>query len=372
MSYTMIAGLALFSFTSSQESIEYTRLSAEGPTLRARFELDSGQLTLAGGAGTQPASAPGARCFENNVDFNDGGTDALLYPAGVELFDWGVKSCGGSNFVESLEIQFASMAVPTSQGGPGGSLTLRVYEGATGFGVAGTELASITLTGLPSDGPSPSGSVLGLTTLTIDLGAQSFFLPDGPIGWSYENHDGLTAPRLVDVQAALGTENFFDVYDPAPASAGNYSGTFTLPPGGFSGDPLENTFYFVINEKDAPASVTTIVAGSNPIALSSTPPIVGSTWDALVDDSALPTTTATLLAITLQSLPPTPTKLGLLVIKPQSRLLPISIKTGSKHSFPIPTDSALVGLTYYAQGGLSTTAQGIVLTNGLELTVGTL
>ena len=377
-----LTGLLFATFAQAQMPAGTTRLAAGADPVYAHLDLDTGEVTmLASPPKGSLSAAAGLACFANNIDENDNVppgfpsgplADALLYPAGNELFDWGIKACQGSDFVERIEIGYASMAVPTSQGGPGASLILRVYENAFGFGFPGTEVASISLTGLPSEGPIAPGGLLIPFYVTVDLGAQSFFLPDGPIGWSYENPDDNTAPLLVDVTIPLGTQNYFDVYNPGPASAASYDGTFTLGPGGASNDPFENSFYIVLTENDDAAVVTTIPAGTNPNALSATAPILGDNWRATVNKNIVPTTTSTLLAVTLQSLPPTPTGIGTLVVQPSSKLVPVMAQTGASYDFAIPADPSLLGLTYYAQGAASSLTQGIVLTNGLELTIGTL
>ena len=56
---------------------------------------------------------------------------------------------------------------------------------------------------------------------------------------------------LVDVDLTLGTQNFFDVYNPAPASREDATcSTVSLPPGGASQDPWENSFFIQITEVD--------------------------------------------------------------------------------------------------------------------------
>ena len=105
--------------------------------------------------------------------------------------------------------------------------------------------------------------------MTINLGTQSFFLPDGPIGWSYTNSDGLTAPLLVDVDPSRGTANALDHYAPPPASPASLAQTFTLGPGGLSNDPKENSFYLQLFENDVPSFTRVLQAGSNPGLLSS-------------------------------------------------------------------------------------------------------
>jgi hypothetical protein len=363
----LLVGTLLTSVAQAQDVPGITRIRAQGPVQHARLNLDTGEVQML----ADPIAAPTVvSCYTNNVD-PDGLLDALLFPAGDELFDWGIKACGGSDFVESIVIGYASQAVPVPLGGPGGSLTLRLYEDGRGFGIAGTERVEIQLSGLPSEGFVPPGAALSPVMLTVELGAQSFYLPTGPIAWSYENPDGLTAPLLVDVVIENGTQNFFDVYRPGPASAGHLLGTFTLPPGGASDDPYENSFLIVINEDDTTGSTVDIPAGSNPNVFIANRPILGQLWVANVNQSSFPTSTATVMALSSQRLIGTTTRFGELIFDPATSLLPVSLETGNAHRYIIPVDASLVGRLFYAQGGVLTTAQGLLLTNARECVVGT-
>jgi hypothetical protein len=342
-----------------------TRAALTGPPLRASYDLDTRRFELTAGL-PGAASAAGADapqvCFDNSLD-DDGFFDVLLYPAGAELFAWGVKSCGGSSFVDEITIGFSSMASTFV----GGSLTVRIYQGSTGHGNPGVLLKTIPLRGLLSF----PGPVVSPVMLTIQLGKDSFFLPDGPIGWSYENQDGLTGPILVDFSEALGAENAYDVYDPAPASEASYSGTFTLGPGGASNDPKENSFWFQIAQDDVLASASPIRAGENPDILRSRGgPIVGHTWLAVVDLTAVASSGVSLVALAAQSLPGVQTPAGLLVVDPSTFLVEVSAGVKDAHAFEFPLDPALLGTMVYAQGGYLDLAGKLRLTNGLALTVG--
>jgi len=363
----LLVGALLASAAQAQDVPGITRIPTQGPAQHARLNLDTGEIQMLGA----PIAAPTVTsCYANDID-NDCCLDALLFPADDELFDWGIKACGGSDFVESILIGYASQAVPVGLGGPGGSLTLRLYEDGRGFGIAGTERVEIQLTGLPSEGFVPPGQALNPVLLTVELGAQSFYLPTGPIAWSYENPDALTAPLLVDVVIENGTQNYFDVYRPGPASAGNLLGTLTLPPGGASNDPYENSFYIVINEDDTTGSTVDIPAGANPSVFIANRPILGEIWAAIVNQSSFPTSTGTVMALSSQRLTGATTRFGELIFDPGTSLVPVSLETGNAHRYVIPVDVALVGQLFYAQGGVLTTAQGLLLTNARECVVGT-
>lgn len=251
--------LAVSSARAQQVSRAPLRLQTQGPPVAVHLDLDSGALTLPGSA--ELATSNPVLCFDNSVD-DDGFADALLYPAGDELYDWGIKTCAISGRVERLTIGYGSQAVPTHLGGPGGALTVRVFEHGQGFGVRGRLVFELSMTGLPSGGPSPA---VAPYYLTVDLGSNAFLLEDGPIGWSFENPDGATAPLLVDVGREHGTQNFYDVYRVSPTQDPYYSGSFSLGPGGASNDPWENSFYLQLWEDGSVAPAGTKANGLAPI-----------------------------------------------------------------------------------------------------------
>lgn len=366
----LLASFCLAATLDAQDVPGISRIPTAGPAQYVHYDLDThtvrvsdvpfpGQSTFTGG--DQP-------CYANSDDQGDGFLDALLFPANDELFDWGIKICGGSDYVSRVEIGYASMAAV----GNNGALTLRLYEGAHGFDIPGQQVFEMALSGLPSDGPAPPPNALIPRFATIDLGSQSFYLPDGPIGWSFENSDGQTAPLLVNVVLENGTQNFFDVYRPGPASAGNYLGTFTLPPGGASNDPFENTFWIEISENDVTATATPVPGAGNPnILLSLGPPVIGSDWGARLNLTAFPDVTQTAVLVSRNQLSGVQTPFGELLADPGALAAPISILPGNIHNFSIPLDNDLIGQTFTAQGAFLSTSQGFRLTNGRALLVGT-
>ena len=172
--------------------LSQTRIALDGPVIEATLDLDTGVIQV-----TSAARQGSTLCFDNSID-DDNYLDGLLYPSGQELYDWGVKTCGGSRFVDAITIGIGSSAVPVSSGGPGGSITLRIYEGGTGFGNPGTLVTTIPMTGLPSF----PGPIICPVILRVLLGSQSCRLHDGPIAWSYDNQDGLTAPLPVETSTS--------------------------------------------------------------------------------------------------------------------------------------------------------------------------
>ena len=233
--------------------VQPERLQTHGTPVEVHYDLATGAVTfpktkarLAPGSSVSSSAAP-SLCFDNSVD-DDCCLDALLYPPGHELYDWGIKDCNLPGRVERLRIGYASLARPTSNGGPGGAFTFRLFEGGQGFGTIGKEILSFSAQGLPSEGQT--GALLIPFYLVVNLDGHAFDLPDGPIAWSFENPDGKTAPLLVDVDRALGTQNYYDLYTRGPGGKRDFQGTVSLGPGGISNDPWENTFHFQLFEGD--------------------------------------------------------------------------------------------------------------------------
>jgi hypothetical protein len=353
----LVAGSLLAALPAAQ-----TRIEATGPLIEATLDLDTGVLTVGPSSSRIPTL-----CFDNSID-DDNWLDGLLYPAGQELYDWGVKACGGSRFVEAITVGIGSMAQPVSQGGPGGAITLRIYEGGTGNGSPGTLVRTIPLTGLPS----VQGPLICPVLLRVNLGAQSFRLPDGPIGWSYENQDGLTAPLLVDVDPSTGTEDFLDLYIPPPATPASYASTFQLGPGGLSNDPKENSFYLKIFQNDVLATVTNVPLGANPDVLRSPePPILGANWGLFFNLSQTPNLGVTMVAFSNSSLTNTFLPYGELYVNLLDQACPISVRATDTHRFQLPIIPAFAGRTIHLQGAFINGNGWPDLTNGLDVVIGT-
>lgn len=222
-------------------------LHARGPMVHVHWDADTGiQRVLEGpralgrlGASSQEVGL----AFDNTFD-PEGFADVLVHPAGEEIYDWGLLQSSGSRRIQTLRLAYSSRALPVSSGGPGGAFTFRLFERGQGFGTRGKQLLELNFTGLfsiASPFPAP-------VALTVDLGSHGVELPNGPVGWSFENQDGDTGPVLVDVTIANGTQNYYDVYDRTPGGP-VYRRTAQLAPGPNSYDPLENTFWFQMWEQ---------------------------------------------------------------------------------------------------------------------------
>ena len=123
----------------------FATLSVEGAPVHATLDLDSGRLRRRAPALAATERGP---CFANDANASAG--QVLVMSPGDELYDWGAKSCGGSEFVRSITVGYGSQAVSTAEGGPGASLTLRLYAGGQGGGVAGDLLLSVPLSACPA------------------------------------------------------------------------------------------------------------------------------------------------------------------------------------------------------------------------------
>lgn len=365
--HPVVLAVSLLASPFASAGAAQTHVRTGGPVIHARYDLATGTTTILAGPAELEKTGPNTvLCLDNTLD-DDGFYDALLYPAGEELYDWGRKTCGVSRLVDRITIGCTSMAVPVGQGGPGGSLTVRLYEWGQGFGVPGIPLVTIPLTGLPSI----PGPIVQPVLLDIELGDLSFRTPDGPIGWSYENQDGLTAPILVDVDPANGTELFYDVYSPAPAKPATYQGTFTLGPGGASNDPKENSFYLKVFEDGTPADVTHIPAPPNPDVMDAPePPILGFDWRVRFDLSQRPNKGITMVALANSRVSGVPFRYGVLVANLDDLACPVSVSTTDFHRFRVPTHSALSGRQLVVQGAYVNGNGWPKLTNAMHVTIG--
>ena len=108
-----------------------------------------------------------------------------------------------------------------------------------------------------------------------------------------------------------------------------------------------------------------------------TAPIVGETWDPVIDHSSfLPTAVIDLVAVTLAptnvSVPPFGTFLCDIFTPPGLLVLFTNPNPGTPFSIPVPCNCDFIGLTLCTQGA-SVGADGttILLTNALDITIGT-
>jgi hypothetical protein len=149
--------------------------------------------------------------------------------------------------------------------------------------------------------------------------------------------------------------------------------TFTLPPGGVSNDPFENSFFLEIFQRDEVGRAALLPAGANPNALSAVASaVVGSDFEAQVDLGMFPPNSRSFAAVTTASMPGQMTALGILVLDLSTVIMPLGFSATGLHTLPIPLDANLVGVDFFMQGAVETTGAGCQLTNALSLSIGTL
>ena len=340
----------------------------EGPVQHYNLDYATGKLTHLGEmqqvpTNTQAASAPAYVNDCNVSSFTATGTN--------ELIDWGVKAGGLTTLVDSFSFGYATDAVDPSIAGPGATLEVAFYEGATGIGNIGTEVARFSFTGLPG---STTGGIAGFfLTTTLPVG---FCLADGPIAYGYCSSDVNTGPILVDVTVCSGngTIDGFDSWT-CPASSGTYIGSFNFM------TPNIASFFMVINEDDGTDLATTAVnngLGGNPVAATDggTPPVINATWPLSVD----PASAGYTMSVGFFGIGSFPA--GTLVLAGGQEVIadiasfgpPIEVLQNppgsNQYPLPIVCDVGLIGLPVTFQGILFGGTVPFALTNGVEAVVG--
>jgi len=300
-----------------------------------------------------------------------------------EYLDWGILSTSsGSDIVGKVTIGYGTTALDPAAGGPGASLTLRIYPGGLGLGQDGglPPAAEFVLTGLPgsSDGVAPAHWVLDLDL----VGGSEFRLPQGPFAYSVTGTDddgfgqSRTGPMLCFAgdgaggADANGQVNFFDLW--YPDLDGTYNGTYSfgVAPSDFA------SWYFEVWTLDAVAGgitasvVTRNDAGqTNAAVFSCTPPVLGSSFT-----GSVPLDGHSWAAFGAYRAPlEFPFTHGVLLVDllhPAGELLGLMPVAADPATFavPVPLDLTLLGFGFSAQavryGG------GISLTNACDAVIG--
>jgi len=332
-----------------------------------------------------------APCFDNSLIELPEDPQYVVSNPGEELLAWGRKFCRGSNRLRSFTIAYRSEAIDTSLGGPGAVFGLALHSGTTGFGTTGTEVFRRTLTGMPSWGAAASATVqydhngipfltgaAPLVFLTIDFGIDPLPLPDGQVGWSFQQLDGDTGPAMVQApRAVLGTADALDIYSPGPPSAATYVGTFNY--GGCSAAPTQppcaNLFVQFTEIRNAEVARTLVLNGSgtNPTILEELfPARIGHLWAARVNVVAppWPNPDFTVLFHSHAAQSPVTTRAGELLVDLNQLFLPPALAEGS-YTFLLPPDPALVGRRVFLQAAvLPPATPRITLTNALDVRIG--
>ena len=75
--------------------------------------------------------------------------------------------------------------------------------------------------------------------------------------------------------------------------------------------------------------------------------------------------------LTSQRIAGMPTPFGDLILDLDTKAIPVSVVSGGVHALPVALDADLAGLRFYMQAAVVSGTQGVLLTNGGELVIGT-
>lgn len=217
------------------------------PSYMGVYDLRTGTLSMSDDAQAADGGPVQAFVYDNSVT-----NGSFFGPgAGIVNMDWGTFASGGLDKVVAMRIGYAtSIVAPTPV-----NIRIRIHQGATGSGNAGTVVLDVTLNNLPN---SVTGTPQGFL-IDVDLlgAALDFVLPDGPLGYSYEMFNPNTGPLLVGPPNEAGVTNLIDQYNTALTylGSGNFGGapfaSFVMRITG-EGDPLPTAFE-EYGEPSAPA-----------------------------------------------------------------------------------------------------------------------
>jgi len=169
-----------------------------------------GTYSMATGEISPPQAGDGdAVVFDNTA-----GNGSFFQPGPTINMDWGTMAAGGNNFITNIQIGYATQEAGDID------LGIRIHEGATGFGDAGTVVSNLLVSDLPgSDGVAVAAFVIDLDLVGAGL---VFELDDGPIGWSYEMFDLTTGPLLIGPPNEAGVIDAFDQSAPDETPIGTF------------------------------------------------------------------------------------------------------------------------------------------------------
>jgi len=355
------------------------QLAARAPeVIRVTYDVQKGALRDRRSVPAGTLSF-GSACFDNSdlvCDMTAFDPYTIGDLPGDELLDWGVKDCDGTGMIQSATFAYRTTALDPADGGPGATLSVALYRGTRGFNRPGVEIFRATLTGLPGqDAPAGNPHEAPFVFLTFDFGAQPLSLPDGPIGWGYmllDNLEAQFATGALLVQApnpALGTIDALDVYQPGPPSNATYSGTFNFgtlcnhPPC----CPDASTWLQLV--ETTPGATLVNGSGVNPAVFTELLPArLGQAWVTSFDLSAWPNATHTLILLSSRARAPFLTPRGELLVDLTGAVSAPHVSASALHVVPIPLDMNLAGFVLHTQGVVR--SPGVVLTNGLDITIG--
>ncbi|MEW6074236.1 MAG: hypothetical protein AB1726_16785 [Planctomycetota bacterium] len=195
-----------------------------------------------------------------NTDWS-GYYSSAYYPA-EEWFNWGTMPGGGlppaaTDIVGHFEFAYGTTRLDTSVGGPGVTICMGFYGGATGCcaesGLGLLPDAEFCFSGLAgaTNSSTPASWIYSITA----SGGHEFVLPDGAFAYSLRMFDTQTGPLLcycggtwASDRDANGQQGMFDVYVPdvATGTCGCY--WFPTPPF------VTSWWNYIMKENGPPAS----------------------------------------------------------------------------------------------------------------------
>jgi len=299
-SKSLIAGLALAAMSTvgtAQTQTDTVPVTSVGT---AKITMSTGEI-VRGDAGEKTAGV--ANAFTNTDTSGFFGVGAVTNTATgnlVEWLDFGAYTADtGSDIVGEFTFGYGTSVTDALAGGPGATVTLRFYDGITGFcadsGAAPT--ATFEFTGLPG---GPGGGAGAGWLITVDLTGGFEFCGSGQaqnFGFGFTTEDDTaadgtrdTGPLLcyagdisdpVNIPDSNGQQDIFDEWDETPES-NLCLGTFF-----FGGAPNNfSSWYLTVETADTSGAANADSSfrngtGVNPANYTvSAPPVLGGAFQA--------------------------------------------------------------------------------------------
>ncbi|MEM7310444.1 MAG: VCBS repeat-containing protein [Planctomycetota bacterium] len=324
--------------------------------------------------------------FVTAADFDaDGDLDLAAASTGAGRIEWYRNRTGAGDFEGPLPVatgaELASAVQAADLDGDGdadllaassGDDTVAWFENTDGLGGFGTENAIATdadgarwvaAGDLDGDGDL---DVLSASHWNDEVAWYPNLTGSGDFGAKHVLSDAVEEAQAVAVADLDGDGDL----DALAASEGNFVALFGV---GTVGAFLrfENTS---CSASAAAAEVVRVGRPPNPSALlpaAGGPPVLGGTWDPRIEHAALlPGAVADFLGLSAAARN-VPTPAGTLLCAPPSAALTFAGAPGAPFAVQVPADCVLIGQSLCAQGASAYAAGALVLTNALDLTVGT-
>jgi len=185
---------------------------------------------------------------EGEIVYDNTADNGFFFTPGPGLvnMDWGEITFPDHPFIVEAEIGYAT-DLPTVD------LVFRLHQDALGFCDLGTVAGEFLVENLPgSDDGTPQGFVVTLDL--ADAGAVAF-LPEGPIGYSYEMMEDNSGPLLVGPPVETSVVDAFDEYT---SDLTVCNGTFF-----FGGDPFASFHCLLEGEEEEPEPECFLMLGTD-------------------------------------------------------------------------------------------------------------